>query len=232
MFFKLDEFWRVGYHVDPLSVSLEYQGGGRFDDPNGEFTVLYGSDSAETCIIEKASPWKPHEDSPYTQQAEAPISDDDHDLQRAELEQAERDREIAMRSARIPVDLYESAKVLVELAQPVVLLDLDDVGVRTDLVRIPEIAQKMRLAGVSSLDRSVLLGRHLDITRAISGFVMRNQVGRHQFDGLRMISRHQGDAYVLFEGRYRLGIRLVGPMTLHREDPDVVNAALKLRLVP
>ncbi|MGC2407473.1 MAG: RES domain-containing protein [Candidatus Cybelea sp.] len=232
MFFKLEELWRVGYYDDPLNVSLEYQGGGRFDDPRHERLVLYGADSAETCVIERASPWTLHTDAAYVQQAEAPEADADSDLQRAELEQAERDREIAMRHPRVPEDLYECAKVYVALAKPAILLDLDDVGVRRDLARVPEIAEEMRADGIADLDRSILLGRHLRVTRAISGFLMRSQFGGYEFAGIRTLSRHQGDSYILFEGRYELGARMVGPIVLRRDDPDVVNAALKLRLIP
>ncbi len=71
MFVKLNELGRVGYHDDPLSVSTEYQGGGRFDDPQHERTVLYGSDTVEACIIESALPWSLHPDGSYVQQAES-----------------------------------------------------------------------------------------------------------------------------------------------------------------
>lgn len=232
MFFKLEELWRVGYYDDPLTISLEYQGYGRFDDPRHERIVLYGADTAETCIIEKASPWKLHTDASYVQQAEAPEADVDPELQSAELEQAERDLQIAMRQQLMPADVYECAKVYVALVSPVILLDLDDVGVRHDLARVPEIAEEMQREGIADLDRSVLLGRHLNITRSISGFLMRNQFGGHDFAGIRTLSRHQGDSYILFEGRYELGARMVGPIVLHRDDPDVINAAIKLRLIP
>jgi hypothetical protein len=69
---SLNELWRVGYHTDPLSVSIEYQGDGRFDDPQRERTVLYGSDAVETCIIEIAMPWYLHSDASYVERMEAP----------------------------------------------------------------------------------------------------------------------------------------------------------------
>lgn len=65
MFHRVNELWRVGYHADPLSVLFEYQGSGRFDDPQQEYTVLYGSDNVETCIIESALPWSLHVDASY-----------------------------------------------------------------------------------------------------------------------------------------------------------------------
>jgi len=232
VFVRVNELWRVGYHDDPLSVSLAYQGSGRFDDPQREHTVLYGSDSVETCIIEIALPWNLHPDASYVQRTESPERDADSELQQAELDDADRDRAIAMRPARMPADLYDKVKVYVALAEPIVVLDLDDIGVRRDLAQIPEIAERMREHRLPDLDRSVLTGRHLDLTRTISGYVMRNRFAGHQFAGLRTLSRHAGASYVLFEGRYQLGTRMVGPINLTPEDPDVIKSALRLRLVP
>ena len=232
MFLRLNELWRVGYHDDPLSVSIEYQGNGRFDDPQHERAVLYGSESIETCIIEIAMPWAFHPHASYVQQTEAPEHDIDSELQQAELDDAERDRVIAMKPAHMPADLYDKAKVYVALAEPIVVLDLDDISVRRDLARIPEIAARMRAHGLTDLDRSVLMGRYLDLTRTISGYLMRQPFAGHHFAGIRALSRHAGSSYVLFEGRYKLGTRMVGPINLTPEDPDVIKSALRLRLVP
>lgn len=111
MFVRVNELWRVGYHDDPLSVSLAYQGSGRFDDPQREHTVLYGSESVETCIIEIALPWRMHADASFVQRTESPERDADSELQQAELDDADRDRAIAMKPARMPADLYDKAKV-------------------------------------------------------------------------------------------------------------------------
>lgn len=232
MFLRLSELWRVGYHDDPLSVSLEYQGYGRFDDPRRERTVLYGSDNVETCIIENALPWSLHPDASYVQRTEAPERDVDSELQRAELDDADRDREIAMQPAHMPADLYDKAKVYVALAEPIVVLDLDDISVRRDLAQIPEITARMHEHELPDLDRSVLTGRYLDLTRAISGYLMRQPFGGHHFAGIRALSRHAGTSYVLFEDRYRLGTRMAGPINLTPDDPDVIKSAARLRLVP
>lgn len=174
MFFKLDDLWRIGHHTDPLSVSLEYQGNGRFDDPLREYAILYGSDSVETCIMEIALPWALHVDASYVERTESPERDADPELQQAELDDAERDRQIAVTPPQMPTDLYEKAKVYVELAEPIVVLDLDDISVRRDLARVPAIAEFMSAHGLPDLDRSVLAGRHLDLTRTISGYLMRH----------------------------------------------------------
>jgi hypothetical protein len=179
VFLRVNELWRVGYHDDPLSVSIKYQGGGRFDDPQRERTVLYGSDTIETCIIESTLPWRLHPDASYVQRTEAPERDADSELQQAELDDAERDRVLAMTPAQMPATLYDKAKVYAALAEPIVVLDLDDISVRRDLAKIPEIAEKMREYELPDLDRSVLTGRHLDLTRLISGYLMRRPFGGH-----------------------------------------------------
>ena len=103
MYYRLSEFWRVGYHASPLEVSLEHQdGSGRFDDPERELAVLYGGDSATTCILEVALPWNQHVDAAYVEQSEAPDEAMDIDEQRLTLEQTERDREIESRCAVRP----------------------------------------------------------------------------------------------------------------------------------
>jgi hypothetical protein len=159
VYHRLSEFWRVGYHASPLDVSLEYQdGSGRFDDPERKLTVLYGGDSATTCILEAALPWKPHVDATYVQRAEAPGEDMDADEQRLALEQAERDREIAERPPAMPASLYDKSKVFAQLAQPVILCDLDDVSVRTQLSKVAAVSAAMVACNVPQLDRSVITG--------------------------------------------------------------------------
>lgn len=235
MYYRLSEFWRVGYHASPLDVSLEYQdGSGRFDDPERKLTVLYGGDSATTCILEVTLPWEPHVDASYVRQAEAPGDDMDADEQCLALEQAERDRVIAQRAPAMPASLYDKSKVFAQLAKPVVLCDLNDVSVRTQLSKVPAVSAAMVASNVPQLDRSVITaqGPHLEITRAISGFLMREEFGGHQFAGIRTISRWKGAVFVLFQDRYELASPLVGPIRLHREDPDVIQAATMTGVVP
>lgn len=221
--------------MSPLDVSLEYQdGSGRFDDPEHKLTVLYGGDSATTCILEVALPWEPHVDADYVEQTEAPSEDMDIDEQRLALEQAERDREIAERPPAMPASLYDKSKVFAQLAKPVVLCDLDDVSVRTQLSKIATVSAAMNACNVPQLDRSVITaqGPHLEITRAIAGFLMREEFGGHRFAGIRTISRWKGEVFVLFQDRYELASPLVGPIRLHREDPDVIRASTMVGLIP
>jgi len=90
----------------------------------------------------------------------------------------------------------------------------------------------MKACNVPQLDRSAITaqGSHLEITRAISDFLMREEFGGHQFAGIRTISRWKGEVFVLFQ--YELGSPLVGPIRLHREDSDVIQAATMTGLIP
>jgi hypothetical protein len=160
--------------------------------------------------------------------------DMDAEEQRLALEQSERDRQIANRAPAMPASLYEKAKVLAQLVTPVVLCDLDDVSIRTQLSRMAAVAAAMSASGVPQLDRSVITaqGPHLEITRAISGFLMRETFEGHQFSGIRTISRWKGEMFALFQGWYQIGPPLVGPIPLNRNDPDVIEAATMTGLVP
>jgi hypothetical protein len=87
--------------------------------------------------------------------------------------------------------------------------------------------------------RSRHLGRIAPMTGARRGnrsatasYLMRRPFAGHHFAGIRALSRHAGSSFVLFEGRYKLGTRMVGPIDLKPEDPDVIKTALRLRLVP
>jgi len=193
--------WRLGYYVEPLAVSLEYQGSGRFDDPYKERTVLYGADLAITCIYEIALPWKPHESSNYAHRAEAPDPNADPELQKVELRQAERDREIAMEPFKMPASLYDYSKVWIRLKEPLAVCDLDNIAVSTRLSRIDELAALMRELDIPQIDRAVLTGQDqfLRITQAISGYLMRNAFLGHEAPGLRALGRHSGYCYTLFK---------------------------------
>jgi len=226
--------WRLGYYAEPLIASLEYQGKGRFDDPQRERTVLYGADAVSTCIYEIALPWKPHKDADYAHRTEAPESDVDHDLQQAELEQAERERTIAMRPFRMPATLYDYSKTLIGFGETLVVCDLDNITVRTGLSRIDPLSELMSELGVPHLDRSVLTGQgpFLKITQALSGYLMRNGFLGYEFPGLRALGRHAGYCFILFQDRYAMSPPLVPPIRLTPEDPEVIEAAANLHLIP
>ena len=72
---------------------------------------------------DRALPWSLHADGSYVQRTEAPERDADSELQQAELDDAERDRVIAMKPAQMPADLCDKAKVYAALAEPIVVLD-------------------------------------------------------------------------------------------------------------
>ena len=125
------------------------------------------------------------------------------------------------RRRRNPADLYDKAKVYFELVESIVVSDLDDISVRSDLTQVPSIAEYLSAHRLPDLDRSVLAGRHLDLTRTISGHLMRYPFAGHQFAGIRAQSRHSGITFAHFEGHYRLRPPVVGPIRLTPDGPDV-----------
>ena len=113
--------------------------------------------------------------------------------------------------------------------------ELDDAETRpicSDLAQVPSIAEYMSAHRLPDLDRSVLAGRHLDLTRTISGHLMRYPFAGHQFAGIRAQSRHSGITFAHFEGHYKLRPLVVGPIRLTPDDPDVRRIAQRIHLVP
>jgi len=103
-------------------------------------------------------------------------------LQKVELWQAERDREIAMQPFKMPAYLYDYSKVWVRLKEPLAVCDLDNIAVSTRLSRIDELAALMRELDIPQIDRAVLTGQDqfLRITQAISGYLMRSAFLGHE----------------------------------------------------
>ena len=181
--------------------------------------------------MEIALPWAPHADASYVRRTEAPDRDADYELQRAELDDAERDRQIAMTPPQMPADLYDKAKVYFELVESIVVPDLDDISVRSDLAQVPSIAEYMSAHRLPDLDRSVLAGRHLDLTRTFSRHLMRYPFAGHPFAGIRAQSRHSGITFAHFEGHYKFRPPVVGPIRLTPDDPYVRKIAQRIHVV-
>ena len=234
---NIHEFWRVGYHVDPLHVTLEFQNGsGRFDDPQRQKVVLYGANTIRTCILKLALPWVQGNDEYAATTTHEPDPEDanDGDLAAAIAADAVHDEAIAKRRRRLPQLLYEKAKVQAFLERPAQFVELNSPGIRMELHdAIPFVAT--RFVGLNlvreQFDKSLLTSQHLDITRAISGFLMRKRFEGAQADGLACDSRHDGTNYVLFEGRYVIA-RYTDPIRLTSNDPDIIAVATELRWDP
>jgi hypothetical protein len=230
---EITEFWRVGFHADPLHVTLEYQtGSGRFDDPYGTAVVLYGADSVRTCLLEVTLPWHKGDDDYVSDipSGSDPEDADDPELLAAIAQDAERDRVIASQRRRLPEILYDRAKVYARLAKPAQLADLNSPGTRLALVdAIPAVKAKLRKLRLTpaEFDKSVLLSQYVDITRAISGYLMRGELNGRKFDGMRCDSRLDGTIYILFDGRYTLQNHDT-PVRLHPHDADVLKLAREL----
>jgi hypothetical protein len=235
----LRDFWRVGYHADPLHVTLEHQdGSGRFDDPERQRTVLYGAEDPRTCILEIARPWKPRPEAGdiihAVPEPELASGENDAALLEEMSRHAERDREIAAEPLRMPIDLYEKKKVHVELERSLDLANLDDLQIVRALFAAPSVRTACDAQSITQIDRSVLMGREMEITRAISGHMMRVPLFGTNFPGLACPSRHPGAgfAFTLFEGRYALRLPPITEVTLSPDDPDIQFVATELGLLP
>jgi hypothetical protein len=134
-----------------------------------------------------------------------------------------RDKEIAAEELRMPIDLYEKKKVHVELERSLDLANLDDLQVARALFAAPAVRVTCDAQGVTQIDRGVLTGRELDITRAIAGHMIRAPLFGTHFPGPASPSRHPGAgiAFTLFEGRYALRLPPITDVMLSPENPDI-----------
>ncbi|HEY1728114.1 MAG TPA: RES family NAD+ phosphorylase [Candidatus Baltobacteraceae bacterium] len=233
----MTSFWRAGYFADPLRVTLEHQdGSGRFDDPERGRIVLYGASSIRTCIFEVVLPWIAGDDEyVHSSPTELDLEDaNDQALAAAIAIDAVRDGLIATRQRRMPQTIYEKAKVRATLEHDARLVDLNSPGVRMQLHdRIAFVAQRLRSLGIDrgQFDKSPLTSQHLDITRAISGFLMRNDFDGERPDGIACDSRHDGINFVFFEGRYVI-CENNAPIQFTPYDADIVSVAAELGWEP
>lgn len=175
-------------------------------------------------------PWLPGEDDYVNDIREDVDADDagDEELAVQVRRDAQNDRTIAERRRQLPKTLYETAKVYARLDPAADLADLNLVGVRQELVRaIPDVQVAMARAKLLQLDKSVMLSQHLDITRAISGFLMRKEFEGRRHHGLCCDSRHNGVNYILFQDQFRVAEHSQ-PVRLSPDDDDVRAVAAEL----
>jgi hypothetical protein len=177
-----------------------------------------------------ALPWEAGEDDYVSDIREVhdPADVADEELVAAIRRDASNDRAIALRRRQLPQTLYDKAKVHAELEPLVHLVDLNLVGTRHSLAgEIPQVKVAMAAADLRQLDKSVMLSQHLDITRAITGYLMRNEFDGRWHDGLSCDSRHNGTNYVLFQERFRI-LAHSDPVRLTPHDEDILQVATEL----
>jgi hypothetical protein len=140
--------------ADPLRVLAEYQGAGRFDDPERLIAVLYGAPTLRTCLLEFLLPWKGAPGAGAVLGAIPEPTDEE------EAVDAARDRALAIASRRVPPMLYERVAVHVRADPTLALLDLHSVAVRERLALAPAVAHELALLGLrAARSRSVACAR-------------------------------------------------------------------------
>lgn len=185
----VEGLWRVGRAEDPLAPGpplgqeeLEAPGaGGRFDDPRGEYRVLYLARSQEGAFGEvlarfRASPgW-------------ARVTSSDWEAQGFRLGVVTR----GFRSRR--------ALALGEVSPGARFLDVEDAGTVQRLRR--ELGWAARLFGVSDVDIAALRGPDRRVTRLVSAWAHAQEDGSGMpfYAGIRYLSRHFGgwECWALF----------------------------------
>ncbi len=228
---SINGFWRVGRRVDPLAVRPEYQGDGRFDDPEHLVAVLYAAPTIDTCLLELLRQWPAASNAAIAAGVPEPILPED-------ALDADVDVKIAAasRRRRIPPYIYERDAVYGESASPLTLLDLTDVITMQRLERDPGVEREMACCGYSQMDRGALLApiQHRRLTQAITNAVLRGVFADEHFDGVRADSRHGGELYGVFlGGGYdpKLNATQQQPLTAQHPALQSVAATLDLDLI-
>jgi RES domain len=176
------EFWRVGRRADPLRVGAEYQGAGRFDDPERLIAVLYGAPALRTCLLEFLFRWK------AAPSAGAVLGVIPEPTDEEEAVDAARDHALAIESRRVPPMLYDRVAVHVGADPALALLDLHSVAVRERLGLAPAVAHELRYRGFAQLDRGALLAPQRALTQTVTGAVLRGDI-ISSVDGLFAVAK-------------------------------------------
>jgi len=228
---SISGFWRVGRRVDPLLVRPEYQGDGRFDDPEHLVAVLYAAPTIETCLLELLRQWPGGSNAAIVGGIPEPNLPEDALDAGIDVKIA-----AASRRRRIPPYIYERDAVYAVAASPLTLLDLTDVITMQRLERDPGVGREMRCCGYSQMDRGALLApiQFRRLTQAITNGVLRGVFADEHFNGVRADSRHGGDLYGVFLGggyEPKLHATQQQPLTAHDPALRSVAATLDLDLI-
>ena len=173
---QIGGFWRVGRRADPLVVLPEFQGDGRFDDPEHLVAVIYGAPERRTCLTELLRSWP---ETPAT----ATILNNIPAPQLPEDEvDAAVDRAIAAASKRRPVPpfVYDRDIIYAAATRLLTLLDLTDVTTLQQLEGDVGVAREMVCCGYAQFDRGTLLApvQHRRLTQAVTNAVLRGVFAR------------------------------------------------------
>lgn len=193
--------YRIGRRPDPLAwPPWEYVGSGRFDDPVGEFRVLYATAQRRTAFLETLAQFRPSLDV------------------LAALQAVENTNE-PMPTPRVPADWYRARAVgRLSLTVRQRWLELRPFETRETLRR--EMAQTLLDLGLEDLDLSGVVGSKRQLTQAIARWAY-----DHEYAGLVYSSRFDAalTCWAIFEGA---AFEPVGPPEpILPDDPDLVATA-------
>lgn len=191
--------YRIGRLPDPLEwPAREFIGVGRFDDPKGEFRVLYAGDR-RACFLETLAAFRPS------------------------LELIARLREVGAGEetppVSVPADWYQKrAMGQLRLAPGQRWLDLRATETR-EALRV-ELAETLVHLGLKDLDLSSVVGPRRQLTQAIGRWAF-----EQRFSGIAYESRfdHSLRLWAIFEGTRFDRVDLAEPIV--SDDPDLVAVA-------
>jgi hypothetical protein len=195
--------------------------------------VLYGGDSASTYILEVALPWKAHVDAAYAQRAEAPWTTWIRPNSASPSSKPSETRRSRCGPAHAAGPVRKWSKFLHgSRPRSCCVTSMMSQFAPGSPKWIPWPQRCAHAACYSSTHRYHRLrpapGDHASDRQIPDA----KPFFEHRFSGIRTISRWKGDSYVLFENRYELGPPLVGSILLNRDDPDVVEVATMMGMVP
>ncbi len=192
--------YRIGRLPDPLAwPPPEFIGGGRFDDPQGEFRVLY-SGQRRACFLETLALFRPSVEA------------------LAALQQVKGSLEPLPRGV-VPADWYQKRAVArLRLGRGQQWLDLRAMETREALRT--ELAATLLALGLADLDLSGVLGPRRRLTQAIARWAHENG-----YSGIVYSSRFDAalSLWAIFEGAAFEPVGVPDPIV--PDDPDLVAAA-------
>lgn len=192
--------YRIGRRPDPLAwSSWEYVGSGRFDDPAGEFRVLYATVQRRAAFLETLARFRPSLEVLAALEA---VENADESLPRPQ----------------VPADWYRArAMGRLRLATRQRWLDLRRLETR-ELLR-GELAHVLLDLELADLDLSGVVGPRRQLTQAIARWAH-----EHGYAGLVYSSRFDAlTCWAVFEGA---AFHPVGPPEpILSDDPDLVSTA-------
>lgn len=200
--------YRIGRYPDPLALPpFEAIGHNRFDDPRGEFRVLYAAEQRLACFVETLAPFRPDIEL-LTQLLQMPPGDRRNDVPEAGL---------------IPAEWRETRRSgSFRLAPGQRWLDLRLLETREALRQ--RLAATLQRLGYRDFDMSDILSRDRRLTQAIARWA-----SEEDYQGIVYTSRFDPalDCWAIFEGADYSAFEIA---PIAHNDGDLLRAMLLLNL--